>query len=115
MAVVDVTGFEESAGDQSAGLDAEFQVKRVPREPFLSGEAGQSGPLFCRWFLRLDYGHEGTLAHGLTEIVDTVFRLLQVGLSNHQTSNYWENGRGEVVNAATPPSGNRRQMTVVRP
>ena len=32
-----------------------------------------------------------------------------------QTSAYWENGRGDVVNSASPPSGNWRPMTVVRP
>jgi len=32
-----------------------------------------------------------------------------------QTSNYWENGRGDVVNSATPPSGNWVHMPLKNP
>ncbi|HEY2471906.1 MAG TPA: hypothetical protein VGI45_29240 [Terracidiphilus sp.] len=32
-----------------------------------------------------------------------------------QSSNYWENGRGDVVNSVNAPQGNWQQMTVTRP
>ena len=55
VAIVEVPGFEESPGDEAAGLNSVGKIERVERESFLLGEARKpisSCPInqvsFCR-------------------------------------------------------------------